>query len=217
MPTRAKTARAPKRSWKQIFTPPTVIATFLGAVCVVMIIVSFLNPGTKAVSVTSPVEHMQPMAAITPEDRLVQTFTAADSYSRFGLYYANFGNYMQGGELHIDVRDSKKVTTQFVFNIGGVSDNAFVYVDYPLLKNEAYTVTIYITGTAQGITFFTTTADNYNAQLQRDRKPQDFSIIMSFVSTSPDTFAAWYYIMALALILCYVVLKLDKDVYGQEN
>jgi len=182
-----------------------------------MIVVCLLNPGRKEASATSLIENRQPLEMVVPGDQLIQEFTADDDYARFGLYYANYSNYAQGGELHIDVEDSSKETTNFTYKIGGIFDNTILYIDYALKQGERYKVTISVDEPAQGITFFTTdAADNYGAKLSRNRQPQDSTIIMTFTQERTDAFSAWYYVMVLSLILCYAVLKLDKDVYVQK-
>ncbi len=214
MPTKAKSLKE-GGNWKKNLTPQIVICLILCIFSAAMTAYCFLRPGTKEVSVTSLVEDMKPLDAVTPEDRLVQTFTADDNYSRFGLYYANFSNYIQGGELHVDVRDASGRVANFAYNIGGVIDNTFIYIDYPVNMGETYTLTIYISGTAQGITFFTTMADSYEATLQLNNQPQNASIIMSFVSQTQDSFKAWYGIMAISLLFCYMSLKVNKDFYDK--
>lgn len=214
MPTKAKSLKE-GGNWKKNLTPQIVICLILCIFSAVMTVYCFLHPDTKEVSVTSLVEDMKPLDAVTPEDRLVQTFIADDDYSRFGLYYANFSNYIQGGELHIDVRDASGQVANFAYNIGGVIDNTFIYIDYPVSMGETYTLTIYISGTAQGITFFTTMADSYETTLQLNNQPQNSSIIMSFVSQTQDSFKAWYGIMAISLLFCYMSLKVNKDFYDK--
>lgn len=219
MPTKAKASRQTSKIaiWRKFFTPPIIFATILGIFCAIMIAICFLNPSTKETSVTATVKNMQSLDAVKPRDRLVQTFTTDDhDYSNFGLYYANFSNYTQGGQLHIDVKNSAGQTEQFTYDIGGIIDNTFLYVDYPLQSQTTYTLIIYVSDDAQGITFFTTTSGDYNTKLVVNKQPQDSAIIMAFVSESPDRFAAWYYVMGLTLIACYVVLKINKDIYGQK-
>ncbi len=216
MPTKAKSTKK-RIDWKKIFTPPIIICAILCVFCVVMVVICLLFPSTKEVSVTSSVENMKALDAITPKDQLVQEFTSDGDYTRFGLYYANFSNYIQGGELHIDIKNPSGEVNKFTYNIGGVIDNTFVYVDYPLSKDMVYTISIYITGTAQGITFFTTTANNQGAKLTENGQLQKSSIIMSFVNERTDYFAAWYYFLAFALVLCYAVLKVDKDLYVKKS
>lgn len=220
MPTKAKAAAKAKNHparWRKIFTPQIIIAGAASLFCIVMTIVCLLNPGTKTVSVTSLVENLKPLDAVKPKDRLVQQFTSDGDYVRFGLYYANFSNYIQGGKLHVDVQKSHGEVVQFTYDIAGAFDNSFLYIDYALEKDEVYTVTVYITDGAEGITFFTTTADNYHAKLALNKTPLSSSIIMTFVSETKDSFAAWYYVMALVLLTCYIVLKIDKDVYVQNS
>lgn len=218
MPTKAKNSADTKHptKWQKFFTPQITISILLCVFCAIMAVVCFINPGTKEISHTSPVENMKSLEVITPKDQIVQKFTSDNDYVSFGLYYANFSNYIQGGKLHVDIGNSNKSIEKFTYDISGAIDNTFLYIDYPLQKDETYTLTIYLTD-AQGITFFTTTADNYHATMSRNQQTQPVSIIMSFVTTSKDSFAAWYYIMAIALILCYVVLKIDKDVYAQKS
>lgn len=199
--------------WQKIFTPQIIIASVASLFCIVMVIVCLLNPGTKTVSVASPVENLKPLDAVKSKDRLVQQFTSDGDYVRFGLYYANFSNYIQGGKLHVDVQKSHGEVVQFTYDIAGAFDNSFLYVNYPLEKDEIYKVTIYTTDGAEGITFFTTSISSYSAKLTFNNTPLSSSIIMAFVSETKDSFAAWYYVMALALIACYIVLKIDKDVY----
>ncbi len=214
MPTKANSLKE-SGGWKKSLTPQIVICLILCIFSAAMAVYCFLHPDTKEVSVTSSVEDMKPLDAVTPGDRLVQTFTADNNYSRFGLYYANFSNYIQGGELHIDVRDASGRVANFAYNIGGVIDNTFIYIDYPVNMGETYTLTIYISGTAQGITFFTTMADSYEATLRLNNQPQNSSIIMSFVSQTQDSFKAWYGIMAISLLFCYMSLKVNKDFYDK--
>ena len=211
MPTKAKIIKNAKL--QKIFTPQITIATALIIFCVIMAVVCLLNPGTKEVSVTSPVENMKPLDAITPKEHVVQKFTSDGDYTKFGLYYANFSNYIQGGNLYISIENSQGETTNFSYNIGGIFDNSFLYINYPLKKNETYTVTIHISDDAEGITFFTTTTNNYNAVLKINKQTVNSSIIMVFNNSVRDAFAMWYYIMAIALISCYIVLKIDKDAY----
>lgn len=219
MPTKAKTVSKPQKldKWHKIFTPQIIIAAILCIFCTIMAIVCLLNSRTKEISVTSPVENMKPLDAITPKDCIEQKFTADNDYTRFGLYYANFANYIQGGTLHIDIVDSSGTKMQSGRNIAGILDNSFLYFDYPLQKDETYTITIYLTDNAQGITFFTTTADNYDAELFLNKNPQSSSIIMAFTTETKDSFAAWYYVMIIALTLCYIVLKINKDAYAEKS
>lgn len=218
VPTRGKpTIRAKMPiQWQKIFTPQIIIASVLLIFCTIMIVVCLLNPGTKEVSVTSAVENMAPLDAITPKDRVVQKFTADDDCAKFGLYYANFSDYIQGGNLHIDVTNSQEETTTFTYDIGGTFDNSFLYLDYPLKKGETYVVNIYVSDGARGVTFFTTMADNYDAKLTINGHVEDFSIIMTFNNYVEDIFAAWYYVLFATLIMCYLVLKIDRSVYGRK-
>ncbi len=217
MPTKARTAAKTKSHtviWQKIFTPQIIVAGIASLFCIVMMIVCLLNPRIKTISVASPVENLKPLDAVKPKDQLVQQFTSDGDYVRFGLYYANFSNYIQGGKLHVDVQKSHGEAAQFTYDIAGAFDNSFLYVDYPLEKDEVYTVTIYTTDDAEGITFFTTSISSYNTKLTFNNTPLSSSIIMAFVSKTKDSFSAWYYVMALALIACYTVLKIDKDVYA---
>lgn len=221
MPIKAKTTIKTRKlakptRWQKIFTPQIIIAVVLCAFCTIMAVVCFLNPGTKETSVTSPVENMTPLDAITPKDCVVQKFTSDDNYTKFGLYYANFSNYIQEGNLHISIENPQKEKTDFTYNIGGLFDNSFLYIDYPLEKDETYIVTIRISD-AEGITFFTTTASNYSATMTINKQAEDASIIMAFVTEIKDSFSAWYFVMAVALDLCYIVLKVDRSVYDKKN
>lgn len=218
MPTKAKPHIDTKEltKWRKLFTPPIAIALALISLCLVMTVICFVFPSIQETSVTSPVENLTSLESITPGDKVVQKFTSDGNYTRFGLYYANYSNYYQGGKLHINIKDSHGNSEDFTYNIGGITDNTFMYINHPLEEHETYTLTIHITDGAQSITFFTTTSkDNYDAELLINQKPQTSSIVMAFVSEVEDRFTVWYYIMAISLILCYIVLKIDKDVYAK--
>lgn len=220
MPTKVKdSTNADKTTGQQgLFTPQIIISVILCIFCTIMTVICLLNPSIKETSVISPVENMLPIKTITPNDKVVQKFISDDNYVRFGLYYANYSNYVQGGNLHINIKDANNEVDEFVYNIGGIIDNTLMYIDYPLQKDETYTITIYITDGAQGITFFATDSDsNFNAELLHNKEPQDNSIIMSFVTEQNDYFSAWYYIMAIAIIMCYIALKINKDAYVKKT
>lgn len=217
MPIKAKKASSSDtklHQWCKIFNPQIIIATLICVLCIIMAVVCFIKPGTKDVSVTSPVKDLEPLTAITPKDRVSQTFTSDDDYNYFGLYYANYFNYTQNGRLHIDVEDDSGAVSNFSYVISGVIDTSFLYVDYPLQKSETYKITIHVTDDAQGITFFTTTSDNnYSAELHFNKKREPATIIMAFVTEERDVFNAWYYVMIFTLSLCYIIVKVDKDAY----
>lgn len=218
MPTKAKTKITRKTQmptkWQKIFTPQIIIATVLCVFCAIMTVVCLLNPGTKEISVTSPVENLDTIGAITPRDLAIQTFTSDGDYSSFGLYYANYSNYIQGGKLHIEIEDSSGEKSEFTYNISGIIDNSIMYINYSLQANMNYTIRIHLSDDAEGITFFSTTsAENYNAKLTVNGKTCESSIIMAFSTKVRDSFSAWYYVMAIAFILCYIVLKIDKEAY----
>ena len=200
--------------WQKIFTPQIIVATVLCVFCAIMAIVCLLNPGTKETSITSPVENMDIIGVITPKDKVVQTFVSDGNYSSFGLYYANYVNYIQGGELLIDVEGSNGESSKFTYDIGGIIDNTIMYVDYPLKENVAYTITIQLSDDAEGITFFSTAStENYEAKLTINKNPRKDTIIMAFATEVEDSFTAWYYVMAIVIILCYIVLKIDRGAY----
>lgn len=216
MPTKPKAAQQ-QISWRKIFSPQIIICTVLCIVCLIMAVVCVLIPGTKEISVTSPVEDMEVLDAITSDQRVVQKFTSDDNYTKFGLYYANFGNYVQGGDLYIDVKNSKQETSSFTYRISNIADNGFLYINYPLEKNETYNVDIHISSEAQGITFFTTAAKNYDATMSINNHLEDRSIIMAFSNETKDIFSAWYYILAISLIMCYMALTVDRSIYDKKN
>lgn len=220
MPTKTKTPRNLKKQridLQKIFTPRIIVCITLCILCLVMVVVCVSNPGTKEVSVTSPVENMQALDAVTSKQRIVQRFTSDDNYTKFGLYYANFGDYIQSGNLHIDVENSKQETISFTYRINGIADNGFLYINHPLEKDEIYKVSIHASDEVRGITFFTTTAKNYDAAMSINNQPEDYSIIMAFNNETKDVFSAWYFILVIVLIMCYMTLTIDRSIYDRKN
>ena len=220
MPTKGKKPQKNRNKpieWRKIFTPQIKIAAILASICLVMIVACIASPGTKKVSVVSPLQEIAPMEKVTLGDKITQKFTPDSDYDGLGLYYANYTNYVQSGELHVDVESSGE-RNQFAYNIGMLTDNSFFYINQTLKKDKPYTITLYLTGNVEGVTFFTTTeAGPYNVKLSRNGKAVETSaLVMAFVTECKDYFATWYFMIILALIACYVALNIKEEVYVQK-
>lgn len=151
---------------------------------------------------------------VTDGVKLSQKFTPDRNYSFFGIFYPNYQRFIEKGKLFIEISSGSQVSQRFEYNVSDLKNEAYLYVQYPITAGTQYDLKLWSEDVDKGTGFiFTTVATENKTPLYINNKPQESSLLMTFVYEQKNYFTVWYFALGITLVAIYITLTTNKETH----
>lgn len=151
---------------------------------------------------------------VSPDDVITHTFIADVSFERIGFLFASDTPHYPNGTIDILISTADQPDALCQQPLPNLVDMTYVYCDYHGSAGSEYQLTITTTDNQLQYGFYiASSAKNPDTTFFINDEPREAVIITAFYNQKPDYFIFWYFIMAAALVICYLILTIDKEAY----
>ncbi len=174
-------------------------------------ILTLFFPKTQYTTKSFEVENPSIMGELKNGDILEQQFVSDGNYEKIGFSLATYSQLMNNGNLDIEIINQDESSSHKKIKLYNVIDNTRYYVNYKFKKNKIYRIKITVKNIQSPITLYTTMTKMENTYLKYNNYDRNDNLQLSFMSKKNNYFNIWYYLVAIVLLLCYIVLMKDKE------